>query len=268
MIRTDLAFESAREWEGELKGVKISVEDKGAFKIERVEITEQEAALKLEKPCGNYVTLSLPTLSLLSDADNEAAKILSDELKRIIPFDAKSFFVVGLGNREITLDSIGPKSANKILATRHIGKELRKSLNLTSLRDVSAIATGVLGKTGIETEETISGISDRIKPDCIIVIDSFAAADKGRICKSVQISNSGINPGSGVGNCRKEISQRTMKRPVIAIGVPTVSDLGEGIIITHRDIDVCTDKAASIISNALNLLMQPSLDLETIIGLI
>ena len=267
-MRTDLAFESAREWEGRLGGVKMSVEDEGIFKIERVEITDEQAAKKLKKPCGNYVTLTLPALSLLSDADNSAAILLSREIERLLPESAESFLVVGLGNHDITADALGPKAASRILATRHIDVDLQPGLNLPSLRTVSAITPGVLGRTGIETEEMVFGISDRIKPDCIIVIDAFAAMDKNRICKSVQISNSGINPGSGVGNNRNEISQTTMGRPVIAIGVPTVTDLGEGLVVTHRDIDLCIIKAAAIISNGLNLSLQPSLDLELIQGLI
>lgn len=268
MIRTDLAFESAREWKGSLKGVKTSVEDKGRFKIERVEITDEESAEKLNKPCGNYVTLTLPTLSLLSDTDNSAATLLSKELTRLLPSTSESFLVVGLGNHDITADALGPKAANNILATRHIGEDFWQGVNLPTLRSVSAITPGVLGRTGIETEEIIQGISDRINPGCIIVIDAFAAADKNRICRSVQISNSGINPGSGVGNSRNEISQRTMNRPVIAVGVPTVTDLGDGLVITHRDIDLCIIRAAALISNALNLSLQPRLDLDTIHGLI
>ena len=268
MIRTDLAFESARGYKESLKGVKISVDEKEFFKVERVEITDEDSAKKLGKPCGNYVTVSLPSLSLLPDTENTVANAISDELLRLIPKNKGTVLVAGLGNTEITVDAIGPKAVNKIFATRHIDNNLINELGLPQLRSVVSVSPGVLGKTGMEAEEIIFGISSQIKPSCIIVIDAFAAADKSRICTSVQISNSGINPGSGVGNCRKEISEKTFGLPVIAVGVPTVTDLGDGLILTHRDIDLCVTKAAIVISNSINLALQPSLDLETIQGLI
>ena len=268
MRRTDLAFESARDFKGTLSGVKTSVEDKGSFKIERVEITDEGSAKKLNKPCGNYVTVCVPRLNLLPDVDNTTASAIADELARLLPSGEDTVLVAGLGNNDITADSLGPKAVNGIFATRHIGKELQQGLNLPSLRSVAAISPGVLGRTGIETEEIILGISSRLNPCCIIVIDALAAADKNRICTSVQISNSGINPGSGVGNSRKEISKNTMGVPVISVGVPTVTDLGGGLVVTHRDIDLCILRAAALISNALNLALQPNLDLDIIQGLI
>ena len=268
MSRTDLAFESAREYKGTLNGVKISVEEKEFFKIERVTITDENSAKLLGKPCGNYVTVALPYINLISDAEEKAAVAISKEIKRLIKGEEKTFLVAGLGNNDITADSLGPKAANNILATRHIGEDIKKEIKLDFLRSVAVLTPGVLGKTGIETEEIIRGVTNETKPDCIIVIDAFAAADKKRICTTVQISNSGINPGSGVGNCRKEISEKTLGVPVIALGVPTVADIGENLVITHRDIDLCITKAASLVSNSLNLALQPSLDLKTIQGLI
>lgn len=268
MPRTDLAFESARDFKGTLKGVKTSVEKRDFFKIERVEITDEISAEKLGKPCGNYVTVALPSLSLLPDTDTKAADAISEELLRLLPDTEKTVLVAGLGNNDITADSIGPKAVNRILATRHIDKELINQLSLPALRSVAAISPSVLGKTGVEAEEIISGLAAKVSFGAIIVIDALAAADKNRICTSVQISNSGINPGSGVGNKRKEISKRTMGVPVLAVGVPTVTDLGGGLVVTHRDIDLCVTRAAALISNALNMALQPKLDLETLQGLI
>lgn len=268
MSRTDLAFESAREYKGKLDGVKISVEEKEFFKIERATITDEISAKILGKPCGNYVTVALPYINLIYDAEEKVVNAISKEIKRLIKENTKTFLVAGLGNNEITADSLGPKVVNSIFATRHIDKNLKEKLNLNFLNSVSVLSPGVLGKTGIETEEIIKGVINEIKPDCIIVIDAFAAADKKRICTTVQISNSGINPGSGVGNCRKEISEKTLGIPVIALGVPTVADIGENLVITHRDIDLCITKAATLVSNSLNLALQPSLDLKTIQGLI
>lgn len=268
MRRTDLAFESARECKESLAGVKISVEEREFFKVERVEIVDENSAKKLGKPCGNYVTIALPSANLSLNAEREAVKTISNEIARFLPKSEKSFLIAGLGNNEITADALGPKTANKILATRHIDKGFKERFSLPYLRSVVAISTGVLGKTGMEAEEIISGIASQLKPCCVVVIDAFAAADKNRICTSVQISNSGINPGSGVGNSRKEISQKTLGVPVIAVGVPTVSDAGDDLILTHRDIDLCVNKAAELLSNSINLSLQPTLDLETIQGLI
>ncbi len=268
MRRTDLAFESARECKESLDGVKISVEEREFFKVERVEITNENSAKKLSKPCGNYVTVALSSLNLSLNAEREAIKAISKEIERLLPNSSAPYLIAGLGNNEITADSLGPKTANQILATRHIGKEFKEAFKLPSLRSVVSVSTGVLGKTGMETEEIIKGISSQLKPCCIIVVDAFAAADKGRICTSVQISNSGINPGSGVGNSRKEISENTLGVPVIAVGVPTVTDQGDDLVLTHRDIDLCVNKAALLLSNSINLSLQPSLDLETIQGLI
>lgn len=268
MSRTDLAFESAREYKGALDGVKISVEEKEFFKIERVIITNENSAKILGKPCGNYVTVALPYINLISDAEEAVVVSVSKEIKRLIKGEGKTFLVAGLGNNDITADSLGPKVANSIFATRHIDKDLKEKLNLNFLNSVAVLSPGVLGKTGIETEEILRGATKETKPDCIIVIDAFAAADKKRICTTIQISNSGINPGSGVGNCRKEISEKTLGVPTIAVGVPTVADIGENLVITHRDIDLCIKKAAMLVSNSINLALQPSLDLKTIQGLI
>ena len=268
MIRTDLAFESARDFKGELQGVKTAVEEKDFFKIERVEITDENSAEKLQKPCGNYVTVALPSLSLLPDTDNTVAEAIAEELKRLLPKTQKTILVAGLGNNDITADSVGPRAVNKVLATRHIDNELINQLKLPSLCSVAVISPSVLGKTGIEAEEILSGLTSKLSLGAIIVIDALAAADKDRICTSVQISNSGINPGSGVGNRRKEISERTLGVPVLAVGVPTVNDFGNSLVVTHRDIDLCVTKASALLSNALNIALQPRLDLATIQGLI
>ena len=268
MRRTDLAFESARNFNGALKGVKISVEERDFFKIERVEITDESSAKKLNKPCGNYVTVALPSLNLLPDTDNTAAESVAKELKRFLPKTDKTILVAGLGNNDITADAVGPKAVNRILATRHIDKELINRLNLPSLQSVAVISPSVLGKTGIEVEEILSSLSAKLQFGAIIVIDALATLDENRICTSVQISNSGINPGSGVGNCRKEISEKTLGVPVVAVGVPTVTDLGKNLVATHKDIDLCVTRAAALISNALNMALQPKLEPETIQGLI
>lgn len=268
MIRTDLAFESARNFGKDLKGVKISVEEGDFFKVERVEITDENSAKILSKSCGNYVTISLSSVAFLSSDEAKVIGALSREISRLLPKVKAPFLVAGLGNKEITADSVGPRVISRVLATRHIDNNLKEGLSLSFENSIVAISPGVLGQTGMEAEEIIKAVKEEISAGCIIVIDALAAADKNRICSSVQISNSGINPGSGVGNSRKEISQRTLGVPVIAIGIPTVLDLENNLIVTHKNIDLCVETAASLISNAINLSLLPSLGLETIKGLI
>ena len=176
---------------------------------------------------------------------------------------------------------MGPECADKIFATRHIGKELAESLGLTQLRPVAAVAPGVLGKTGIEAAEIIEGASEKIKPSCIIAIDALAAMDLKRLGNTVQLSDTGISPGSGIGNRRREISERTLGVPVIAVGVPTVisaytvaknvlgdTDGGRDLrgaeeyaefTVASREADLITERASKLISLAVNTALQPSL---------
>ena len=190
--------------------------------------------------------------------------------------------IAGLGNSEITSDSIGPAVAKKILATRHIKKDFAEKLGLKGLKSVSVIAPDVLGKTGIETVEIIKGVVEKTKPDALIAVDALAAASFKRLFSTIQLCNSGISPGSGVKNKRKEISEKTIGIPVIAIGVPTVVDalsLGfeltgkepsfdTDLIVTPKDADILCHKITEIISSALNIFLQPDIDREIIKALV
>ena len=240
-IRTDLALE-AREMIDEKRSEKMRDKDalpKGMFVKTRennyilitdIEITSEEAAKKIGKKIGKYLTLEFknPILDTLDNQEN-IAKSLSTELTAFISEfcnNSPVIMIAGLGNRNITADSLGPKVVDKVVVTRHV-KNIEKNDNLeidTRLGNLCAVAPGVMGVTGIETSEMIKGMISTVKPDILIVIDALASRKTSRVNTTIQISDTGIVPGSGVGNHRMELSQDVLGIPVIAIGVPTVVD--------------------------------------------
>lgn len=224
-IRTDLALEMREMYAGEISGVESNKTDSDGVTVTSVKITSAEGALKIGKPIGNYITIELDNMDFENeDVCDRGAHALSDELKKIITLgEHASVLVVGLGNRRITPDSVGPKTIDKLFVTRHM-KEIKDERFEFDFRPVSAVVPGVLGITGIETGEIVTGIADRIKPDLIIAVDALASRKLSRLGTTVQIADTGINPGSGVGNNRKELSEKTLGVPVIAIGIPMVSD--------------------------------------------
>ena len=173
----------------------------------------------------------------------------------------------GLGNTEITPDALGPAVARGIFATRHIPKELTKAAGLDLLRQVSVITPGVLGQTGIEAGELIKAAAVKIKPDAVIVIDALAAQSGDRLFKTVQLCDTGISPGSGVKNNRREISEKTVGVPVVAIGVPTVID-ADTLSETPKDVDMLTQRLAKLLAEAINMFLQPETDPEIISALV
>lgn len=282
-IRTDLALER-QQMNGNtaVQGIKTEYFSNAQCKASVIEIISSEGERALKKPKGKYITLemsSFPDSSVICDGRIE---LLCEMLESIIPKEG-NILIAGLGNKDITPDSVGPKCAEMLLATRHIPKETENELNLPSLREVSVIIPGVTGKTGIETVEIISGIKDKISPSCIIVIDALAARSTDRLGTTVQICNTGIEPGSGVGNRRKAINEKTMGVPVIAIGIPTVVDTAtlvyditgkepdnsryENMMITPKDTDIITTSGAKLISLGLNLVLQKNLSEDEIISL-
>jgi len=227
-IRTDLALE-AREMRGEavIDGVEVSEEEfaDGAVKVTWVEVVNRKGAKALGKPVGNYVTLESTAMKENDvDAHEEIAKILSQQLARLHKLDAKAtILVVGLGNWNVTPDALGPKVVSKVLVTRHIREFLPESL-ADGVRAVSAISPGVMGLTGIETLEIVKGIAERIRPDLVIAVDALAARKTSRINATIQMSDTSVNPGAGVGNKRMKLDAENIGAPVIVIGVPTVVD--------------------------------------------
>ncbi len=229
-IRTDLAIE-AREFynkqenRGDIPGVDVNVENMGDVTVTRVKVAEEVGARIIGKPKGNYITIEVPKLKDNDkDLHDEVAKILAEEVSSIVDLNDQSvILVVGLGNWNVTPDALGPRVVEHLLVTRHIKEYIPEQID-EGVRSVCAVAPGVLGITGIETSEIIRGIVDRVKPNLVIAIDALASRKMERVSTTIQLADTGINPGSGVGNNRKELSKESMGVPVIAIGVPTVVD--------------------------------------------
>ena len=234
-FRTDLAserrdiYKKANNLENEIDGIESEQEEISEnIKVERVKILNENGEKAIGKPKGNYITLDIRKLKIAQDEDIElASNTLSNELRKIIDIHVDrqgEILIVGLGNIYVTPDSLGPKVINEIEVTRHIINYLPQYVE-EGTRMVSAISPGVLGTTGIETVEILKGIVDNTHPKLVIVIDALASRSIERISSTVQLSDTGIVPGAGVGNTRKEISKKTLGVPVVAMGIPTVVDL-------------------------------------------
>ena len=280
-FRTDLAIERQEYHEKEkLDGVLSSCETVDGVKITTIEIINEQGQKLIGKPKGKYITLETQKLYKSSQAFSAVCDVLSHELRKLLPSKG-TVLVAGLGNEDITPDALGPKSIGLLFATRHIGSEFAQSLGLGELRSVAGIVPGVLGKTGIETVEIISGVVEKISPCCVIVIDALASRETARLGNTVQLCDTGVSPGSGVGNRRKGINAETLGVPVIAIGVPTVVDaltmatdvfekagvtlpnidLSEHrqMMVTPKEIDSLIDKASHLIAMGINTALQRGL---------
>ncbi|WP_130806604.1 GPR endopeptidase [Senegalia massiliensis] len=228
-IRTDLAVEAREIYnegkEQEISGVEIEKEETNDYKIVRIKILDKTGEKNLNKKIGNYTTIECSALkSADQDLKDNISKVLAKELKAIISNKKHGkTLVVGLGNRNVTPDALGPKVVEKILVTRHFFKAYKKESDET-MANVSSISPGVMGLTGIETSEIIKGIVEKTEPELIIAVDALASRNMRHISSTIQISDTGISPGSGVGNRRKPISEEYLGVPVIAIGIPTVVD--------------------------------------------
>lgn len=248
-FRTDLASErrdiyrKANSLENEIDGIESEKEEiNEKISVERVRITNKQGEEAIGKPIGNYITIDIKKLKIAQDEDIENfAEILSNELKKVLEehIDKQGeVLVVGLGNIYVTPDALGPKVINGIEVTRHIINYLPQYVN-EGTRMVSAISPGVLGTTGIETVEILKGIVDNIHPKLVIVIDALASRSIERISSTIQLSDTGIIPGAGVGNKRSEISEATLGIPVIAIGIPTVV---ETAVLVNDSLDLFITK--------------------------
>lgn len=268
-IRTDLVTEIKAEKQTDISGVEAIEEKINEVNISTVKILDEKASKTLEKPIGSYCTISFPRLDFVCetcDIVNATVKAL----KAVIKSDINQSLVVGLGNTDITPDALGPIVSDRVLATRHLTNELKRDLGLDGLKSVSTITPNVLGKTGIESYDLVSATAKKIKPDIIIAVDALACRDPERLCRTIQIADSGICAGSGVNNARKPLNLATLGIPVIALGVPTVIDANsffnsdENMMVTPKEIDLLVEKAADIISRAINIFLQPEIDIDTI----
>ena len=284
-FRTDLAIEIKESLPRKPSdGIETEAFEKSGVKVTKIKITNSEGEQAIGKPCGTYITAEIPNLTKYSCADESVMAILGSLLSDLLPKDG-TVLTVGLGNDNITPDALGPLSCSMILATRHISGELAKSVGLDSLRPSAVHTPGVLGQTGVESAEIIKGIVRQINPAAVIVIDALAARRLSRLGCTVQMSDTGIIPGSGVGNSRAEISKSTLGIPVVSIGVPTVVDAGtlvhgligestplkkenSNMIITPREIDLVIDRAARLVGMAVNKALQPHISAEEILMLL
>lgn len=232
-VRTDLALEARENVEDgaeELRGVTVEEDyhEKSEVKVTKVIIESKNSAKALGKPVGTYITLEAPAMAQPDeDYHKEISEELSKQLKMIIPGmeDEISVMVVGLGNRDVTADALGPNVVDNLTITRHMVKEFGKAAyGRSKIHMLSGLVPGVMAKTGMESAEIIKGVVEKTKPDVVIVVDALAARSTKRLNRTIQLTNTGIHPGSGVGNYRNSITEESLGVPVIAIGVPTVVD--------------------------------------------
>lgn len=289
--RTDLALEAAQAVADAagLKGVEQTERTQDGVTVTVVELQTQEAAERVGKPVGRYVTLDLGAVRRREkEGFQRACQTLAEELAKLLPEGTGTVLVVGLGNRAITPDAVGPLAHDHLLVTRHLIEQMPEIFG--SFRPVAAVSAGVLGTTGVESVELVRAVAEALRPDCVIAIDALAAGSMKRLCTTVQLADTGIAPGSGVGNCRKALNRESLGVPVIAVGVPTVVDvntlardvleeagkgdiepeaLGQsGAFVTTRDIDERVAECAKLIGYAVNLAVQRGLTIEDVEGLV
>ena len=319
-IRTDLALEAKEIYqakhkkEKDIDGIEVLNEIYKDIKVTIVKVKDDNGAKKIGKSKGNYVTIDIPDFTAYDgETMDRVSQVVAEILGRMVNIDVeKTILVVGLGNWKVTPDALGPKVTEGIMVTRHL-KTVMPEVMDDSVRPVCSIAPGVLGVTGVETVEIIKGTVERVKPDLVICIDALAARRVERVNTTIQISDTGISPGAGVGNNRKQINEENLGVKVVAIGVPTVVDavtiandtidmvvdslmkntssgndfykmlgsldkneknalirevlssksLGE-MIVTPKDVDLIINSLAKIISNGINIAVQPNMDVEDI----
>lgn len=281
-------WEEDAQGQTQLEGVEAWDSEREGYKITTVRIVNDAGAEALGKPVGTYVSLMLDGLVRREeDAFGRAARALAEELKGLLHLsDTAPALVVGLGNRAITPDAVGPKVADYTMVTRHLVERVPEHFG--SFRPVSALAAGVLGTTGVESGEIVAALVKETHPACVLAVDALASRSLDRICRTIQIADTGIVPGSGVGNARAALSQETLGVPVIAIGVPTVVDaatlcadvLAEagrddldpaalrsgtgGVIVTPKEIDSQVADLAKVIGYGVNLALQTGLTVQDV----
>ena len=285
--RTDLALEARELWQESaekatrLSGVKATKTKLEGYPMTRVDILNDKGSQALGKPQGSYLTIDLTTFwERRSDFFERAVRAVGGQLKGMLPSDGPAL-IVGLGNAAMTPDAIGPLAADSILVTRHLIAAMPK--HFSGFRPVSVFRTGVLGTTGVESAEAVRGLVAEVQPSMVIAIDALASRRVGRVCTTVQLSDTGIIPGSGVGNHRAALNQETLGVPVFSIGVPTVVDAAtlaadlleesgiteidekklrgsqQNLMVTPRDIDAQVRDLGKVIGYGINWALQ---DLE------
>ena len=279
-VRTDLALEARERFEEdvEIRGVEVeeTYDEQRDIRVTVVRIRTENGAKAMGKPIGTYITLEAPRMSEPDeDYHREVSEKLAGYLKKLLDVkNEKSVLVVGLGNREVTPDALGPEAVNHLRVTRHVVREYGKAaFAREKVQLVSTIVPGVMAQTGMETLEIVRGIVAETKPDQVVVIDALAARSSKRLNRTIQISDAGIQPGSGVGNHRNSLTRETIGIPVLAIGVPTVVDAAtivydatgdrssvppglNGMFVTPKNVDEMIRRLSFTISEALNLALS------------
>lgn len=259
-FRTDLAVEAAVNCRLSGEDVEQSSRNVGNLTLHTTRILTPAGEAAVGKPRGRYLTATLPSLTDHEGDFAAYAAIIGRELAGMIPPEG-TVLVVGLGNREVTPDALGPATAEMVLATRHIGGEFARTAGLTDLRPTAVIAPGVLGQTGTESSETVRGVCREIHPCAVIVVDALAAGEVDRLGRTVQICDCGISPGSGVGNDRRPLNREVLGVPVIGMGVPTVTDAvldGTTLMVTPREVDIMISRAARLLALSIHVALQPA----------
>jgi spore protease len=292
--RTDLAVEAHEIWresaaeETKLRGVQARAYTRENCPVTHVRILDEQGARALGKPVGTYVTVDISALSHGEPSVfARTVQALSDELRPLLPLvSGRPALVVGLGNREITPDAVGPLTAGHLMVTRHLVDKLPDRFG--QLRPGAALTPGVLGSTGVESAVIIKGVVDSVQPCAVIMVDALASRRLSRVCATVQLADTGIVPGSGVGNARAALNRDTLGAPVIALGVPTVVDAatlcadimetagagecdpdtlrahGGEMIVTPKDIDTHVRDIARVVGYAINMSLHDGFSVEDI----
>lgn len=292
-VRTDLAMEAheAAKGAGALAGVESTEEEReNGVRLTRVRVLDARGEQALGKPVGTYVTVEVPALD---DTEGEtfvaAVEAVGKELAAMLGDTAGEVLVAGLGNAQMTPDAVGPRCVRSVLVTRHVAGELSRIAGLEGTRAVSAIAPGVLGQTGVEAGEILRALVMKLKPAAVVVVDALASRRAARLGNTIQLADTGITPGSGVGNARAAIDSKTLGVPVIAVGVPTVVDAATlavdlieeagfhadeparekirrsaspdeaPMFVTPRFIDLIVEHAARLTGFAINRALNPSI---------
>ncbi|MCC8160734.1 MAG: GPR endopeptidase [Oscillospiraceae bacterium] len=285
-IRTDLAVEAHElskkqaKSASEIDGVVSEVEERDGVTVTRVEITNENGSKRLGKAVGKCITIDAPNLKYSLEIYESVCEIIAEEIRKMSDISADSLtLVVGLGNREITPDALGTSVVSKLLVTHHIKQNMSDFFG-DNISGVCAIAPGVLGTTGIETADIIKAVTEKVKPRLIIAVDALAAADIRRVSNTIQISDTGIQPGAGVGNNRAGLNEESTGVKVIAIGVPTVIDASTiskveipremaPLMVTTKDIDLVIERASKTVANGINLALHRDMtlrDVESYVG--
>lgn len=259
--RTDLATEFDIS---DSSGIIERTQKIGSVKITSIEVKTEEAAKRLKKPTGKYITVDIGKIWFSADEQiNEAASIISDQLvalsKELCGKIPESLLIIGLGNRNITADSLGHKVVEGITVTRHIREHSSELYKMLGGREISALAPGVLGQTGIETAELVLSVCRSIHPELVIAIDSLCAFSTDRLATSIQLGTSGIIPGSGIGNSRLAINRETLGIPVIAVGAPTVVDSATLVIdaLERAGIGEIDNRLADVLRSGRSFFVTP-----------